>query len=99
VTRALYRPGRSDTPLPAGDGVPRGTSPAAKATRDELLAMLADPREGRVSRPLHATDDEYDVLVAERLRTMTLAERIDIEIALTQRSARTHTFDYDPLKY
>jgi hypothetical protein len=100
MTHALYRPGRSEVPLPDGGGLPRGASPAVREAREAVQEMLVDPASGAsVMKPLYATEDEYDALVAERMRTMTLAERIDIEIALTQRFARTHTFDYDPLKY
>ncbi len=97
---ARYRPGRSNVPLPDGDGMVRGSGPVARDQREAIEAMLTDPEEAaRVIKPLHATGDQYEVLVAERMRTMTLAERIDIEIALTQRFRRIHTFDYDPLRY
>jgi hypothetical protein len=100
MTRALYRPGRPGVPLPDGDGMVRGNGPEAREQREAIAAVLTDPEEAaRVVKPLHATGDEYEVLVAERMRTMTLAERVDIEIALTQRFRRIHTFDYDPLKY
>jgi precorrin-6B methylase 1 len=100
MTRALYRPGCSTAPLPDGDAMPRGAGPEAREQRDDIAAVLTDPEEpARVAKPLHATGDQYEVLVAERMRTMTLAERIDIEIALTQRFRRLHTFEYDPLKY
>jgi len=100
TVRALYRPGRSDAPLPAGNALPRGTSQAAQEAREAITDALTDPASGAsMPRPLYATEDQYDALIAERMRTMTLAERIDIEIALTQRNARKHTYDYDPLRY
>lgn len=100
MTRALYRPGRNPDPLPDGNAMPRGHGQDAKEQREAIDALLTDPDEAaHVAKPLHATGDQYEVLVAERMRTMTLAERIDIEIALTQRFRRMHTFDYDPLKY
>lgn len=100
MTRALYRPGRSSVPLPDGNAMPRGQGQEAKEQREAIEALLTDPQEtARVVKPLHATRDQHDVLVAERMRTMTLAERVDIEIALTQRARRMHTSDYDPLRY
>lgn len=100
MTRALYRPGRSDAPLPDGNALPRGPSRDAVEAREAVREALTDPASGAsVPRPLHASEDQYEALVAERLRTMTLCERIDIEIALTQRNARRHTYDYDPLRY
>jgi hypothetical protein len=100
MVRALYRPGRSNVPLPDGHAMPRGGGPIAREQREAIEALLTDPDEAaHVAKPLHATGDQYEVLVAERMRTMTLAERIDIEIALTQRFRRIHTFDYDPLRY
>jgi hypothetical protein len=100
MTRALYRAGRPDVPLLDGNAMPRGSSPAAKQGRELIGALLTDPAsQARVHRPLYATHEEYDQLVAERMRTMTLAERIDLEIRLTERFNRSHTYDYDPLKY
>ncbi len=100
MARALWRPSRSAAPLPDGRALPQGMSPEARAQREDIAAALADPEcPAHVSKPLHATRDQYDALVAERMRTMTLAERIDIEIALTQRRRRVHAFDYDPLRY
>ncbi len=93
MTRSLYRPHRDHAP--DGDGLPRGGSPAAVETRQQIEETLL----ARVHRPLHATDDQYGELVHERMRAMTLIERIDIEIEQTQRFARSHTADYDPLKY
>jgi hypothetical protein len=85
MTRALYRPGRSNAP-------PRGASLEARAASDAVQEALLDPTRGAsVPYPLHATPDQDDSPVAERMRTITLVERIDIEIALTQRFARAHT--------
>jgi hypothetical protein len=100
VIRALYRPGRSDVSPADGNAMPRGASPAAKQGRELIGELLTDPTsDARVHRPFHATHEEYDQLVAERMRTMTLCERIDLEIRLTERFNRSHTYDYDPLKY
>lgn len=98
MTRALYRPGRE--PASNGDGLPRGGSPAALETRRKIEEALADPvSAARVSRPFHANDDQYEQLVGDRMRSLSMAERIDMEIELTQRFKRLHTSDYDPLKY
>lgn len=97
MTRALYRPGRER--LPDGDGLPPVDLPAGATTWQEIGDFIADPANGRIARPLHADDNQYSELVNERLRAMTLVERIDCEIELTQRFRRAHTFDYDPLKW
>ena len=97
MVRALYRPGRDR--LPDGDGLPPRDFPPGQSAWQEAGDLLADPESGRLMRPLHADDQQYSDLVNERLRTMTLAERVDIEIELTQRFRRAHSFDYDPLKF
>lgn len=97
MLRALYRPGRER--LPDGDGLPPQGSAARQAVSQEIGDHIADPENARMWRPLHAKDDQYSDLVNDRLRTMTLAERIDIEIELTQRFRRAHSFEYDPLKF
>jgi hypothetical protein len=100
MTRALYRPGRSDAPLPDGNALPRGTSHQALDARAAIEEALTDPASSAsVPRPLYATDDQYEASVRERMRTMSLAERIDIEIQLTERNRRVHTYDYDALRY
>jgi len=38
-----------------------------------------------------------DELVANRLETLSLPERVFLEIEMTEREKRLHTFDYDPL--
>jgi hypothetical protein len=97
MVRALYRPGRD--PLPDGDGLPPPGHPASQEVHQEIGDFLSDPANGRIARPLHADDNQYSELVNERLRTMTLVERIDIEIDLTQRFRCAHSFDYDPLRW
>src|SRR5882672_9479350 len=100
-TRALYRPGRGPTSSrSAGENLPRGHSPDSVAAREAIATAMTDPTfETRVARPLHATDDQYGELVEDRMRNMTLAERIEIEIELTKRFRTAHSYDYDPLKY
>ena len=97
MVRALYRPGRER--LPDGDGLPPRDFQPGQAAWQEAGDLLADPESGRLMRPLHADDQQYSELVNERLRTMTLTERVDIEIELTQRFRRAHSFDYDPLMF
>jgi hypothetical protein len=100
MARALYRPGRSDAPLPDGNALPRGTSRQALDARAAIEEALIDPANGAsMPRSLYATDDQYEASVRERMRTMSFAERIDIEIELARRLQRSHTYDYDALKY
>lgn len=38
-----------------------------------------------------------DALVANRVDSMNLSERVFLEIEMAEREKRLHTFDYDPL--
>jgi hypothetical protein len=98
MTRALYLPGR--TRPPDGNALPRGASGAAIEQRQAIEEALTDPASSAsIVKPLYASEDNYAAIVRERMRTMTLAERIDIEIALTERRPRLHSYDYDAMRY
>ena len=91
-TRCLYQPGTA--PMPRTNVVPKGPNIQAIETRSTLGQFL----EANLPRPLHFTDVQNENRINEALDTMTLAERIAIEIELQSRNASVHSFDYDPLK-
>ena len=92
-TRPLYRPGR-ETP-PDGDAMPRGGGKAATETRQ----MFQDYLGAHMSRPVHFSDSQQMARVDEQLRTMTMAERIMIELELHEKLRTAYSSDYDPLRY
>lgn len=94
MLRCLYDP-RYDSPLPAGHTLPAGHMPAAQVERERLTdAVIAD-----TPKPLWGGPGDYQDLVAERLRALTIAGRIDLELRYIADTAETHEYDYDPLKY
>jgi len=75
-TRALYRPGRIPPPVAAGKNLPRGHSADSLAAREAIGTAMTDPTfDTVVWKPMHASDEEYDQMVEERMRNMTLTER------------------------
>ena len=50
-------------------------------------------------RPLHASDDDFQQRVKAETDSMTLAERVFVEIEMTQRNRTFYSADYDPLAY
>lgn len=93
TTRALYLPGRDV--LPDGNAMPLGRGPAARAEYEEIRDEVA----ADTPRPLGMTEPQYDAMIAERLRTITMTERIMVEIALAERRSIVYGADYDPLRY
>lgn len=87
--RCLYRPGNE--PIPRTNVVPRRSSDYARDTLGQFL-------DAQLIRPLHFNDEQQAQRVEDALDTMTLAERITIEIEMQSRSAAVHSFDYDPLR-
>lgn len=90
--RAIYRPG--ETRWPPTNVVPRGTNKSTLATRHTLGQFL----DATMVRPLHFDDTHREAQINEALDTMTLTERVFIEVEMMARNAPVHSFDYDPLK-
>ena len=90
--RLFYRPGVGQPPL--ADGAPTGN------TRESIVARnaLGDYLDAVLIRPLHFTEEQQMGRVTEALNTMTRSERILIEIEMTERAKKMHSFDYDPLR-
>ena len=49
-------------------------------------------------RPLFMDGEAQQSRVESALDAMTRAERVYLEIEMTQRSRQVHSFDYDPLR-
>jgi hypothetical protein len=90
--KLIYREGMHDLDVP-GYGAPRGN------TRESLVARnsLAEFLDATLLRPLYFSEEQQMARVEQSLNTMTIAERIAIEIEMTERSKVFHSFDYDPL--
>ena len=89
----LYRPGQELNDIP-GHGAPRGTSKEAIVSRNNLGEFL----DAVLLRPLWFDESQQMQRVEHSLNTMTLAERVTLEIEMTERSRATHSFEYDPLR-
>lgn len=93
MLRCLWRPGWD--PPPDGHALPEGNSDEARAARERVReALIAE-----TPRPLWSGPGDYDDIIGERMRALTVAERIEIELRLIERVESMHEYDYDPLKY
>ncbi len=90
--RLLYR---ADAPVLQQTNIAPDTSTARGAVERERLAEFLS---GALMRPLWHSTLQHRVAVEHSLNTMSIAERIAIEIELTQRAQVMHSFDYDPLR-
>lgn len=77
-----------------GDGAPRGTSKEAITARNNLGEFL----DATLIRPLWFDESQQMQRVEQSLTTMTLSERVALEIEMTQRTRAVHSFEYDPLR-
>lgn len=91
--RLLYRKGDEVVP-PLGDGAPRGTSKESLQARNSLGEFL----DVVLIRPLYFDESQQMQRVERSLETMTRAERVYLEIEMSERSRACHSFDYDPLR-
>jgi hypothetical protein len=78
--------------MPRTNVVPRGPGKDALAARDTLSQFL----EANLMRPLLFSETQAQAQIETALDTMTLAERIAIDIEMSTRFAPVHSFDYDP---
>lgn len=92
--RLLHHPG--DAPLPRTSVVPRATF--GNKQQLEVRGTLGQFLEANLMRPLWFDDSQQQGRIEDALDTMTLAERITIEIEMQSRFASVHSFDYDPLR-
>jgi hypothetical protein len=87
--RVLFQPGLE--PAPRTNTVPKRSGDRARETLGQFL-------DATLIRPLYFNDEQQALRVEEALDTMTLAERITIEIEMQSRFKTVHSFDYDPLR-
>lgn len=73
---------------------PRGTSKESIIARNNLGEFL----DVVLIRPLHFNEEQQMERVEQSLTTMTRAERVYLEIEMTQRAKVSHSFEYDPLR-
>lgn len=90
--RVLFDPNR--TPSAAGNGAPKAIGKAASDERYRLGEYL----DAALMRPLYFNGEQQQARVETALDTMTRAERVYLEIEMTERSRQVHSFDYDPLR-
>lgn len=91
--KLIYRAG-DDTPRPLANGAPRGNSKESIIARNNLGEFL----DAVLIRPLHFDESQQMQRIEHSLNTMTRAERVYLEIEMTQRARAVHSFDYDPLR-
>lgn len=91
--RCLFRP--SDTSYPLANGA---KFPPTKEGREARRA-LGEYLDAHLQRPLHFNDTDADQRVETALATMTIAERVFLEIDMQRSIGNSHTCDYDPLRY
>lgn len=87
--RLLFQPGHE--PVPRTTVVPRRANNGARETLGHFL-------DANLIRPLYFNEEQQAQRVEDALDTMTLTERITIEIEMQTRNAAVHSFDYDPLR-
>lgn len=91
--KLLFREGQDQLNV-VGWGAPRGNSKEALIARNQIGEFLDET----LMRPLYFDETQQMARVEQSLNTMTIAERIAIEIEMTERTKVFHSYDYDPLR-
>ena len=91
MPRCLFNSSRQKD-LP-GDGAPRGSGMRSIEARNRLAEFL----DATLIKPLWL--DDQDARVEKALDTMSLSERVYLEIEMQQRAKVFHSFNYDSLPY
>lgn len=91
--RCLHRAGV--VPAPETNVVPRRDF---SGNNIEERERLADFLSDALMKPLYHSVQQHRQNVEQSLNTMTIAERIAIEIEMTERTKVFHSYDYDPLR-
>lgn len=91
--KLLYRRGMEDRDV-IGFGAPRGNSKESLVARNQIGEFLDET----LMRPLYFDETQQMARVEHSLNTMTIAERIAIEIEMTERTKVFYSYDYDPLR-
>jgi hypothetical protein len=85
--RCIHRANRIDMP-------PTSVAPRNAADRQEIADFLG----AKLMKPLHHSIQQHQLSVEQALNTMTLAERVYLEIEMTERARVVHSYDYDALR-
>jgi hypothetical protein len=83
----VFRQGREQAP-PA-DGAPRDP-----ASRQQIAEFL----DAKLARPLFVAPTDRLRQIENGLQTMTIPERVFIELEMNSRQRNMHSSDYDPLR-
>lgn len=89
--RCIFRP--STAPAAPTRVVPRGSSEEAQETRRELADFL----EANLSAPVHFSASQHQQRLAIALDTMSISERVYIEIEMQRQRGPLYSAEYDPL--
>lgn len=73
---------------------PSHAAPRDLHERQEIAEFLGTA----LMKPLHHSAQQHRATVEKAIDTMTIAERVAIEIEMTQRAKTMHSFDYDALR-
>ena len=91
MTRCLYRPGQ-EQPQP-GNGAPRGQNKSVIEARNKL----GDYLDSALTRPLYFSDSQNAERVETALNTMTVTERVFLEIEMQGAAKVMHSYKYEAL--
>jgi hypothetical protein len=86
---------RADAPVLQQTNIAPEMNTAQGAVEREHLAEFLS---AALMKPLWHSAQQHRMAVEHSLNTMSIAERIAIEIELTERTQVMHSFDYDPLR-
>ena len=91
--RLIYR---RTAPVPSviESAAPRGNSKEAIVARNNLGEFL----DAVLIRPLWFDESQQMLRVEQSLNTMSHAERVYLEIEMTERAKVMHSYDYDALR-
>ena len=59
---------------------------------------MAEFLHGALMKPLHHSTQQHRLSVEQALNTMSHAERVYLEIEMTERAKVMHSYDYDALR-
>jgi hypothetical protein len=90
--RCIHRAGAID--MPPTNVAPRMDTPDSAEERTRIATFLG----AALMKPLHISAQQHRMNVEQSLNTMTRAERVYLEIEMTERAKVSHSFEYDPLR-
>ena len=90
----MIRPADAPPAKPVRSFAPAGNHKEAVIARNQIAEFL----DATLLRPLYFSGAEQEARVERSMETMSLAERVMIEIDMRQRMAVAYSFDYDALR-